>query len=556
MVRTPRDYQEDAIGSFFDYFNKGNQGNPIISAATGAGKALILAELIKRIIQMYPEQRIIMATHVGDLIAQNAKTFLGQYPNADLGIYSAGLKKKQPWCQVVYGGVQSMYNNVEKFGYRDLLFIDEAHLLAPKEDGMYMSFIEGLKRANPYLKVIGLSATPWRQKGGSLIKQKNAIFTDIIYDISLGYLIKEGYLAPVVGKSSEIQGDLSGVKKIGGEFNLGQMEQALNKDELTKAAITEVEEIAKNRSKFLFFTSGISHAENVAKELRLRGWDCDIVIGSTSQTTRDKYLDKFRKTKGRYALVNNTVLTTGTDLPNCDCIVLLRGTQSSSLYVQILGRGTRPVYADGYDLSTKQGRLDAIKYGNCPNCLLLDYAGNVERFGALDLIQAPYSYDKKDKGDGEPIAPPQKICPSCREPVPIVTRECHCGFEFQFGDNIKHEACATNLAVISTEIKPVEHNIISVSYVSHVSKNGNPCLRIQYYEMLGHVASEYIMFGSFGEPRRKAVEWFYNAVDVEHHDKLPTSTEAALAIKHLYKQPKKIMTKKVGRHLEVVERIF
>jgi len=762
MVRTPRDYQEDAIGSFFDYFNKGNKGNPIISAATGSGKSLILAELVKRIIQMYPQQRIAMATHVSDLIASNAETFLGQYPNADLGIYSAGLKRKQPWCQIVYGGIQTMYKHADKLGHRDLLFIDECfsgdtsistkegckviseiapgdvvltatgyanvvaksvkttneiykvrfnngqrirvtgnhpilstsgwtdvrqlevgsevfsvqgvrelwqtlqavadkkvyaskkivckksillnilleeareqnksyqhkgenesrikqnrvraisswwrrlgddnieqteinktfvesieiakstgdelvynlqtdghpsyfangilahncHLLNPKDDGMYMSFINDLKKTNPYLKVIGLSATPWRQKGGSLIKQKNAIFTDIIYDISLGFLIKEGYLTPVVGKSSVIQGDLSSVKKIGGEFNLSQMEQALNKDELTKAALNEVEEVAKDRKKFLFFTSGIEHAENVVAELRSRGWECDIIIGSTSQTKRDEFYDKFKKSKQRYAIVNNTVCTTGTDLPPCDCIALLRGTQSSSLYIQILGRGCRTMYAEGFDLSKKQGRLDAIKYGSKPNCLLLDYAGNVERFGALDLIQPPFSYDKKDNSGDEPIAPPQKICPNCREPLHVTIRQCHCGYEFEFSDNVKHEPCATNLAVMSTEIKPVEHSISAVQYVSHVSKKGNTCLRIQYYDALGHITSEYLMFGSFGEPRRAAVEWFYNAVDKEHHGKLPTNTEEALAIKHLYKQPKKIVTKKTGRHLEVIEKIF
>lgn len=558
MVKIPRDYQEDAIGSFFDYFSKGNKGNPIISAATGAGKALILAELVKRIIQMYPQQRIVMATHVGDLVANNAKTFLGQYPNANLGIYSAGLKKKQPWCQIVYGGIQSMFRHADKLGHRDLLFIDEVHLLSPKDDGMYMKFIADLKRINPYLKVVGLSATPWRSKGGSLIKQKNAILTDIIYDISLGFLIKEGYLTPIAGKSSVIQADLSNVKKIGGEFNIGQMEKAFDVDELTKAAINEVELLAKDRKHFLFFTTGIQHARNVEAELKSRGWDCDVVIGSTPQTKRDKLLEKFKRTKTRYALINNTVLTTGTDLPNADCAVMLRGTQSSSLFIQMVGRLTRTMYADGYDLNTKQGRLDAIKYGQKPNALLLDYGGNVERFGAIDLIEAPFTYDKKKKnGDNDaPTAPPQKICFNCREAVPISTRECHCGYEFPQGERISHDVCATNLAVISSEIKPVEHNIVSVQYISHVSKNGNPCLRIQYYEMLGHVASEYLMFGSFGEPRRKAVEWFYNAVDTEYHDKLPTSTEAALAIKHLYKTPKKIVTKKVGRHLEVVDKIF
>lgn len=551
----PRDYQDDAVQSFFDYYAAGNKGNPIIVAATGAGKSLILAELIKKIMTGYAGQRVIMATHVATLVSQNAQKIIAQYPNCNLGIYSAGLGKKQPWADVVYGGIQSMYKHPENFGKRDLLFIDEVHLLSPAADGMYTKFIEGLKKANPYLKVVGLSATPWRQKGGSLIDQENAILTDIIYDISLGYLIKRGYLTGLVGKSSLIQADLSKVKKIGGEFNLKQLEEAFDKEELTQAALDEVEQLAFDRKFFLFFCSGLDHCAHVEANLKARGWECYTITGSTTQRERDFLLNKFRRSWSRIALINNTVLTTGTDLPNADCLVFLRGTKSSALFIQICGRVARTVYADGYDMSTDTGRLQAIANGPKPSALILDYGGNIQRFGAVDLIEAPRSRNNSNDS-GEPTSPPQKICPSCREPLHVTVRECHCGHIFDAPDRINHETAATTLAIMSTEIKPIKHEIIDTKYKSHVAKSGAPCLRVQYYDKMGFLASEYIPFSQFGNIKEKAYEWFREVTDEEHHDNLPKNTEEALALKHLYNSPSFIHLRKKGQYKEIVKREY
>lgn len=550
----PRDYQQDAAQSFFDYYAAGNKGNPIISAATGAGKSLILAEIIRRVMTGYANQRVIMATHVATLVSQNAQKIIAQYPNCNLGIYSAGLGKKQPWADVVYGGIQSMYKHPEKFGKRDILFIDEAHLLSPESEGMYMKFIKALKKENPYLVVVGLSATPWRQKGGSLTKQKNAIFTDIIYDISLGYLIKRGYLTGLVGKSSIIQADLSGVKKIGGEFNLAQLEKAFDKEELTNAALDEVEILAKDRKYFLFFCSGLDHCAHVEANLKTRGWECYTITSKTTQNERNYLLEKFRKSPGRIALINNTVLTTGTDLPNADCLVFLRGTHSSVLFIQICGRVARPVYADGYDLSTDVGRLAAIAHGPKPSSLILDYGSNIQRFGAVDLIEAPHSREKSVSS--EPTSPPQKICPTCREPLHVTALECHCGYIFDAPDRINHESTASTLAIMSHEIVPTRHKIKNVIYNSHVAKSGVPCLRVQYYDAMGFLASEYIPFSQFGDVRKKANDWFYEVADEEHHNKLPKNTDEALALKHLYNPPEFIYMKKRGKYSDIISREY
>jgi len=548
-----RDYQRDAVDSIFKYYEDGNKGNPIISAATGAGKSLILGEFIKIVLQKWPSEKIIMATHVADLVGQNYQKVIAQWPDAPVGIYSAGLGKRQPWASIVCGGIQSVHKKAHLFGYRSILLIDECQLLSPHAEGMYMSFIKELKKNNPHLKVVGLSATPWRQKGGSLVNQENAIFTDIIYDIGLKYLVDQGYLSPLIGKSSIIQADLSKFTKGRNEFTQEQMSHAMDNVELINSSIDEIEELAKDRKYFMFFCAGIQHAHHATSVLRSRGWDADCITGDTSQEERTRLLNKFRNSKTRYALVNNTVLTTGTDLPNADCLVLWRPTKSSSLYVQIAGRGARPVYAPGFDLSTNKGRLNAIAQGPKRNCLILDYAGNIERFGAVDLIAMPPA-KSKNKND-QPTIAPQKICPKCREPNPIVARQCHCGHEFEFDDSLKHGNAASTGAIMSSEIKPEKFKIHKVIYKTHMASSGYPSLRVQYYDLFGFVASEFV---AFSNPKGKffAEKWFAerkpNDLSALDWAKLfPGDTSRAFAMRDRFAIPKTLYAKKSGKYMDI-----
>lgn len=545
-----RDYQHNAVQAIFDYYFDGKDGNPIISAATGAGKSLIIGEFIRRVMQQWPDQRIVMATHVADLVVQNYEKVLKQWPDAPVGIYNAKLGKRQPWSGIVCGSVQTMYKKGQALGFRAFLLIDECHLLTPEAQGMYMTLIAELKKINPYLKVIGFSATAYRQKGGSLIDQKNAIFTDIIVDISFGYLVRRGFLSGLISKSSLIQADMSNVKSLGGEFNMKQAEEALDRDELTKAAISEVETLANDRKFFMFFCAGICHCYHVLDELTMRGWEAYVITGDTPQTERTALLNKFRKSDKRIALINNAVLTTGTDLPNADCLIFLRGTQSMGLYVQICGRVSRPVYAQGFDLSSDKGRLAALAAGPKPNALVLDYAGNIERFGAVDLITMPRKKNGEIDGAAKPTSPPQKICPDCREPVKIQLMECPgCGYKFIREEReIKHDTAATNAAIMSSEIVPEKFHVFKVTYKVHVGNSGIPCLKVSYYDSFGLIASEYVCFSHTGFARAKAEEWCY-ARGITGD--LPRDTDEANFMSENFKVPDAIWCKKSGKFMNI-----
>ena len=158
---TLRYYQSDCIYAIFDYFHKGGIGNPVCALPTGTGKSIIIAQFIKDVLSYWPNQRVMMLTHVKELIEQNAEKLLALWPTAPMGIFSAGLNRKESAMPLIFGGIQSVAKTIKKesnvFGYRDLLLIDEAHLLSPKEDTMYQYVINELLQTNPNLKVIGFT---------------------------------------------------------------------------------------------------------------------------------------------------------------------------------------------------------------------------------------------------------------------------------------------------------------------------------------------------------------------------------------------------------------
>lgn len=534
-----RDYQIEAVQSVIDYFNT-KQGNPLVVAATGSGKSVIIGNLTQRIMTEYRGQRILMCTHVKELIEQNYLKLLSFWPLAPAGIYSAGIGKKQPWCDIVYGGIQSMYKQAAKLGHRDLVFIDECHLLNPATMGMYMKLIMALKQINPYLKIIGFTATDWRTKDGSLTEIKNGIFTDVCFEMGIAELIKRGYLAPLISKSSLIQANLTGVKMTAGEFNLKQAEAAVDKNELTEAALDEIEKLASDRKFFLFFCAGVQHSEHVKQALRQRGWQADIITCETPKDERARLLSDFKNSTTKRVLVNNAVLTTGTDLPNIDCIVLLRATASSVLYIQMLGRGMR---------------LSPDK----KNCLVLDYAGNIERFGAVDLIRRPTG--TKKKGEKAGIAP-QKICPQCREPILIMLKECPtCAYEFLEDEKPVHSHVATTAAIMAAEILPERYEVTNVKYASHIGKSGIPTLKVSYFDNWGLIASEYICFEHTGFARRKAEQWHEKRILTdEQYDmsiaEVPIDIQKALEVSINYYKPIAIFTKKSGKYQEITDYEF
>jgi DNA repair protein RadD len=181
-----RDYQTRAINQLYDWMRT-NSGHPCLVLPTGSGKSHIVAALCKDALQNWPETQILMLTHVKELIEQNAEKMRLHWPNAPLGIYSAGLGSKR-LDAITFAGIQSVRNKSELIGHVDLVIIDECHLVSHKQEGGYRTLIDELTQINPTLRVIGLTASPYRL-GHGLITDAPALFDGLIEPTSIEELI-------------------------------------------------------------------------------------------------------------------------------------------------------------------------------------------------------------------------------------------------------------------------------------------------------------------------------------------------------------------------------
>lgn len=504
----PREYQIECVEALFAYFET-KFGNPVCAYPTATGKSVMIGLFLKQVFELYPRQKIIVVTHVKELIAQNYSRLLSIWPAAPAGIYSAGLNRKEI-RQITFAGIASIHKLAGEFGHVDLIIIDEAHLVSNKSEAMYLKFIMALKTINPYLKAIGFSATPWRTGQGALTDE-GEIFTDLAIDKTrlddFNWFLEKGYLAPLVPKRTALELDISEVGILAGEFNSKQLEQAVDKATITRAAIDEAVILSQGRSHILIFSSGITHSQHIQEYLHSKDVTCTIVHSKLPAGERDSNIAAF--CKGEYrCMVNFGVLTTGFDFPGIDSIWMLRPTNSSVLWVQMLGRGMRPVYAKGYDLSIDSERLQAMQAGLKQDCLVLDFARNTARLGPVNDPLVP---NRKKKGAGGGQAP-FKICEVCNVYNHASARFCsYCQTEFLFKVRMEQEASTDELIKRSND--PPEVPIIDILEVTHVTyaihkKAERPdSLKATYYCGLTSY-SEYICIEHGGKATKRAIAWW------------------------------------------------
>ncbi len=527
MILIPRDYQVEGNRRLFEYFKTNKTGNPVLALPTGTGKSVNIAMFLEQAFRMYARQKILVVTHVKELIAQNYEEFLGIWPTAPVGIYSAGLGKKNSSQAITFCGIGSIVNNIEEFGKIDLMIIDECHLLSQDDESMYGQVIAKLKALNPLFRVIGLTATPWREGQGMITE--DGIFTDICFDMTtmqaFNWFFKKGHLSPLIPKRTKMIMDVSGVHLRGGEFVEKELQLAVDKDEITWAAIQETLQEGHDRNCWLVFATGVKHANKIADMLNYAGISARCVHSNTKEfkmTSAQRDLNIKDWKEGKYkAIVNNGILTTGVNHKPIDLIVMLRPTGSSKLWVQMLGRGTRPY---DYLTETKKWLAEAFPYTKI-NCLVLDFAGNTKRLGP---INDPVIPKKRGAPTGEV---PIKECDSCGMYNHISARYCGgspfktnegCGSEFLFKTLIKMNA-SEEVLIKDEEI------IIKVFAVDYITiarhkKLGKPdSVKISYLCGMKRF-DEFVLFEHPGWGQRKAEDWWKKRSTTP----MPTTTDDAL----------------------------
>ncbi len=515
----PRDYQTEAVASVWEYFRTHPVGNPLVAMPTGTGKSVVIADLLRTIYAAFPNQRVMILTHVKELIQQNYDKLLALWPMAPAGIYSSGLGRRDTVHRIIFAGIASVARRAAEFGRVDLVFVDECHLISPSDETMYNTFFAALRATNPLVKIVGFTATAWRLGVGKI--EGAGLFTHTCFDIThlnaFNRLIDEGYLLPLVPKSPKSILDVEGVHMRGGEFIAGELQAAVDKQEVTFAALTEMIQHGQNRHSWLLFCSGVEHAIHTAEMLTYMGVECGAVHSKMSDGDRDKVIRAYRHGDLK-AVANNNVLTTGFDHPALDYIGMLRPTASPVLWVQMLGRGTRPMYAPGFDLTNMHDRLRAIANSQKQNCLVMDFANNTKRLGPINDPVIPRK--KGEKGGEAPV----KLCPCCDTWNHASARVCfNCGTQFVQAVKIVHQASTE--ALIKSSDNPIIE-VFSVDHVTYESYQRHPkpaMMKVTYYCGLRRF-NDWVCFDHEGFPKRKAAEWWR----ARSREPVPQSTHEAL----------------------------
>lgn len=471
-----RDYQQRSIEQLYAWFEAGNAGNPCLVLPTGAGKSHIVAALCKDALQQWPETRILMLTHVKELIVQNAEKMRQHWPNAPLGIYSSGLRRRDIGEPITFAGIQSVRTKASLIGHIDICIVDECHLIGHKDEGGYRTLLAELLAMNPNLRVVGLTATPYRL-GHGYITDKPAIFDALIEPVSIEELIYKGYLSRLKSKLTKTQYDVSGVHKKGGEYIESELQAAVDTHDNNVSVVREILHYAGDRKSWLIFCAGVAHAQHVRDVLCAFGITAECVTGDTPAKERDRMLAEFKLGRIR-AMTNANVLTTGFDHPGIDLIAMLRPTMSPGLYVQMAGRGLR--ICEGKD-----------------DCLVLDFAGVVEQHGPITNVKPPAK--KGDKVGEAPV----KVCDNCQEIVHASVKVCP-ACETPFPEPEKPPMKLSNLDIMGES--GIEMEVTSWTWRKHISRtSGKEMLSVTYYGGLADTpVTEYLAVTHDGYGGQKA----------------------------------------------------
>ncbi len=423
--------------------------------------------------------------------------------------------------------------------YAGGVLVHNCHLLPEEGDGMYRQFLAEMKVINPSIRLIGLTATPYRMTSGWLCGPEN-LLNEVCYEVGVKELIAQGYLCPLITKGSRRKQDYSNLHVRAGEFVSSEVETLVNTESNVHATCREIVEQTQDRNKVLIFASSVEHAIHVQKTLsEMTGMECGLITGSTPASERDLLIRRFKGEQIQAKLFNESmpvlkymanvnVLTTGFDAQEIDCVVMLRPTASPGLYQQMVGRGLRLH-------PTKQ------------NCLILDFGGNILRHGPIDAIHIK---DKRTTGDSEA---PAKQCPECQLIIHAAYTICPgCGYTFPVRESSSIENEASQENILSCD-ETNEYNVEDVYYAVHTKAGADESapktMRVDYKTGWSSFRSEWQSVEHEGWARKRFEKWWKERTNAP----LPSSAYAAVQIANtgaLARPTKITATRKAGEKYE------
>ncbi len=382
-MKQARGYQLEAEETVFQELELGCQSQ-IIEMATGLGKTFVGCLIAKRMKEYNPIPRVLWVTHTEELIEQSARALIyeflgkeavdyvldeGDYLNVmssvpdafssdmhksiheNFGIVKAELMKIT--APYVVASIQTLHRRLEQFtpNYFDLIVIDECHYAGAAT----------WKKTIDYFKpslLLGLTATPQRTDGVSMTD----IFDKIVFSRDIVFGIQNKHLCEIDAYTIKTSVSLDTVKTRGGDFATGELENLINTEERNEYIYQKWKLYAEARPT-LIFAVDVQHAQDLTKVFRKHGVLCDFVVGDKELTPERKAVMSAFTSGDLHVLVNVNIATTGFDYPNLGCLLMARPTKSRTLYMQMLGRGTR----------LKNDKVDFT------DCIVLDIVDNTSR---------------------------------------------------------------------------------------------------------------------------------------------------------------------------------
>jgi DNA repair protein RadD len=525
-----RTYQQRVLDQLYTWWttHPGVEEAPICVMPTGSGKSIVIAELARLLFDTWPEEhpRTVVLVPSKELAEQNAAKLVAMLPtHIGVGYYSASLGRKVPDADVIVATIGSIYRDAHLLGTVRCVVIDECHLVNPNgaDAGRFRKFIAQLSKLCAF-RVVGFTATPFRGDGVWLTDGEDPLFTGIAANVTVQELLDSNHLAPLIRPMDTIETriDTSGIKTTSGDYNLAELAERV--DAYLPAAAAEAVELAADRRKWISFCSTVANAQHLVQLLRGHGIAVDLVCGETPAAERAESIDAFRAGRLR-CLVTVLALATGFDVPDVDCILWLRPTQSPVLYVQGAGRGLR--IADGKT-----------------DCLWLDFSDTTERLGPVDAIKG-----RKKRGKTESTEAPCIVCDNCGARVrPASTIICpECGHQMR-DPEAEEPRSASNAAIMASQAAPkiVVYPVDRVTYAVH-SKLGSPdSLRVEYWSGLRIVAREWVCIEHGGFAGEKARMWCQRRRPIGI---VPRTVAEALELD--YDQPTAIRVNETGKYHEI-----
>ena len=265
---TLRPYQQDAVNATLHYFRRFSTP-AVLALSTGAGKSLIIAELAR-----IAKGRVLVLAHVKELVEQNHAKY--ESYGVEGSIFSSGLGRKETSEQVVFASVQSIVNNLDLFDDAfSLLVIDECHRVPMQGDSSYQKVIKHLQSINPNLKVLGLTATPYRlglgwiyqyHTRGQVRSEEPRFFRDCIFDLPIRFLLDEKFLTePKVMDMAVLSYDFSQISPANtGSYREADLNKVIEKSgRATPEIIKSVIHHAADRQGVMIFASTVKHAQEI-----------------------------------------------------------------------------------------------------------------------------------------------------------------------------------------------------------------------------------------------------------------------------------------------------